>query len=242
MTATPNLNITHIAESQDQKEVTANAAFNAFDAAFTKRLDVSVSAGNATISSTNWRGYTAFRITGASVARQVTLQAIERVVWIESQSTNTATVSLVLGSTTITLQPGDVRLVYTDGTANGAYSQLHAAATAFMDVGFTKLGKPSGSEILLYLPFARPLRFPQNMSQSWAKARVAATASFTVSLSKVGSGIFATAVFAISGSTATFTCAADVDFAAGDILSVTAPASADATLEDIGFNFVTRRL
>ncbi len=49
MSATPNLDIEHILQSQAQKEVTANAAFDALDQAIAGLLEVDVSAGGTIV-------------------------------------------------------------------------------------------------------------------------------------------------------------------------------------------------
>lgn len=242
MTTTPNLGIGHIAENQASKEVTANDAFDKLDLAITNAKALDVTAGNVTVSDADYRGAFAFNIGAVSTAgRTVTLPQIERIVTVTNDAASTASVSLVRGTASVTLAPGAARVVYTDGTANGLQSLLHGSATGVIDIGFSKLGKPIGSELVLYMPVGRPLRFPASMPGSYAKARVAATASYTITLKK-NSTSFATVAWSAAGTSATFTAASNTDFAAGDVLSVECPVAADATIEDIGFLFATMRL
>jgi hypothetical protein len=95
-------------------------------------------------------------------------------------------------------------------------------------------GKPTASQIILYLPMVRAVTFDVNLALSKGAASVAATASTTFDIAKNGTN-FGTMVFALGATTATFVAAVQPAFAIGDVLSVTAPASADATLANIGF-------
>ena len=61
---------------------------------------------------------------------------------------------------------------------------------------------------------------------------MAATGSSVFNLAKNGTN-FGTVTFAASGTTGTFAAASATSFAAGDVLTVTGPATADATLADI---------
>jgi hypothetical protein len=74
------------------------------------------------------------------------------------------------------------------------------------------------------------------LSESAADADTSATAETVFSLKKNGAE-FATITFAASGSTGSFVCAADTDFASGDVLTLIAP-TRDDTLSDIAFTIV----
>jgi len=101
------------------------------------------------------------------------------------------------------------------------------------DVGFFFPGTPTNGEILLRLPFVRDVDFPSALTGSQLKAGTAATASTVISIQK-NAVEFGTVTVAISGTTGTFAAASPTSFAAGDILTVVGPASADATLASIG--------
>jgi hypothetical protein len=75
---------------------------------------------------------------------------------------------------------------------------------------------------------------------SYAVASVAATASTTYTLKKNGVA-FATAVFAIAGTVGTWTQASDATFVPGDLLEIDGPATADATLANVGITLVGYR-
>lgn len=105
------------------------------------------------------------------------------------------------------------------------------------DIGLFVPGVPTGGEIVLRLPVARAVDFADDFAGSYATARVAAAASavFTV---KVNGTSVGTVTFGAASTTGTFvTTGGALSLSAGAVLSVEAPAVADATLADIGFNF-----
>lgn len=112
--------------------------------------------------------------------------------------------------------------------ANPAWSDQPFDATAFYP------GVPTGSAKVLRVPIARAVTFAANFAGSYGKASAASTGTATFDVQKNGSSI-GTVVFT-SSATATFTTSggAAQSFAAGDVLSIVAPGSADATLADIG--------
>jgi microcystin-dependent protein len=90
----------------------------------------------------------------------------------------------------------------------------------------------NGEEVLrLALPAA--CQFPAGAAGSYGVARVAATGTTTYSVKKNGTE-FGTVEWAGAATTATVTIAGATSFAAGDVLSIEGPATADATLEDFG--------
>lgn len=101
-------------------------------------------------------------------------------------------------------------------------------------------GVPGNSQLLARIKLARAVTFPINLTGSLADARVAATASTTVTLKKNGSSI-GTLVWAASGTSGAFTFAAAVSFAAGDVLTLEGPATADVTLADISITLIGTR-
>lgn len=103
-------------------------------------------------------------------------------------------------------------------------------------------GAPGSSAKVVRYVFTRAGSFPDDFSGSRASADTAATASTVFSIKKNGSTI-GSITFGAGGSTGTFatTGSSAETFAAGDVLTVTAPASADATLADISINLAGTR-
>lgn len=108
------------------------------------------------------------------------------------------------------------------------------------DIGGTWNGVTTNGLVLIRVPVARAITFPSGMTGSNLIAETAATAQTVFSLKKNGVE-FGTATFAASGTSATFAAASETSFAAGDILTVVAPATADATLADLGWAIVGSR-
>lgn len=96
-------------------------------------------------------------------------------------------------------------------------------------------GVPSASATLLRVPIARAVTFPANFASSAGKASANATASTAFDLQKNGATV-GTMTFGAGSASATFTSSggAAVNFAAGDVLGVVAPATPDATLANVG--------
>lgn len=102
------------------------------------------------------------------------------------------------------------------------------------DVGGSYAGAPTASLVLVRYPFPRAVAFPASLTNSQGAAATAATAQTDFDLKK-NNVSFGTMRFAASGTTATFIAASSTSFAAGDVLTVVAPATPDATLANIGF-------
>jgi hypothetical protein len=113
------------------------------------------------------------------------------------------------------------------------------AAQAF-DVAVFAPGAGTNSQVLARIPIARTVLFPAGASGSYAKASANATGSTTYTLKKNGSS-FATVNFAASASSGTWTQASDANFSAGDVLEIDGPATADATLANVGITLAGLR-
>ncbi len=129
MSGTTNLGITYIQASQNQKEVTANAAFDALDRALTETFDASLASASVTLTDAQYRQALAVRAQNATVAgRTVTLPARERLTVLVMDSSCTQEVGFVRGSTTLTLAPGQAVLARTDGSTNGLTALIRGTA------------------------------------------------------------------------------------------------------------------
>jgi hypothetical protein len=112
-------------------------------------------------------------------------------------------------------------------------SQLPTSAAQPFDLTAFYPGVPSASAIVTRVPVARAVTFPSALAGSIGKARVAATAQTVFDVQKNGASV-GSITFAAAATSATFAAASAITLAAGDILSIHAPATADATLADIG--------
>jgi len=117
-------------------------------------------------------------------------------------------------------------------------TQTDDAANPPFDAGGFVGGIPTDGLEVLRLPAVRDFEFPTTMTGSAGDAGAASTGDVSFSLQK-NDVEFGTMRFNISG-TATFTAASATSFDASvpDVLTVVAPATADGTLADIGYNLL----
>lgn len=109
------------------------------------------------------------------------------------------------------------------------------------DVAVGLSGKPGASALVLIFTAVRAVSFAGNFAGSSGTVGVNPTATATYTVSKNGSNIGTVAVS--TGGTVTFTTTAGAaqSLAAGDRLTVTAPASQDATLSNVAFTLAGTR-
>ena len=98
-------------------------------------------------------------------------------------------------------------------------------------------GKPTANLVLQNYVFAASATLPAGLSGSRGTAAIAATAMTTFNLQKNGTNV-GTMVFAASTTTATFTMSSATFFSAGDVLTVVAPATPDATLANLAWTIL----
>lgn len=105
------------------------------------------------------------------------------------------------------------------------------------DISGSCLGKPAASAVIALCVLPRAISWAADMVGCKAKSLVAATGITTFAIQKNGSqvGTMTFAAGATSGSFATTFNGEVVQFAVNDVLSVVAPSTADATLENIMF-------
>jgi len=239
-----NLNLSQVAAAQNQKEVTINDQAGQLDAALTEQFIADVAAGNVALTFEAYRRAIHIKATGAATAgRTVTLQAIKKLSVISNWST-TDSVDFILGSATITLDPAEdaanptMALVYTDGTADGLFAVSSGigggGGGALYDLGFYDSGGPPGaSELLFKWVATRDLELAADMAGSFGDIGTNPTAQFDMDVTLEG-GSIGTISVATDG-TFTFTTAGGTakSIAAGEVLTIIAPTSADATAADI---------
>ena len=141
-------------------------------------------------------------------------------------------------------------LLRAGGTMTGAITlpgaptaALEAATKAYVDTRFITVnpydlavffdGIPGADADILRFVAGRAFFLPAGLANSAAHARVAATASYSLEIRRNGASI-GSIDWALGANAATFTFASNVQFSAGDRLAIVAPATPDATLEDVG--------
>lgn len=93
--------------------------------------------------------------------------------------------------------------------------------------------RPASGELVLKLVFTKTVTFYAGLTDSRAKAEVAADASAVYSYRKNGTQ-FATLTFGAASATGAFASATDTVFAPNDVLTIIAPSPRDATLSGVG--------
>lgn len=135
-------------------------------------------------------------------------------------------------------------LTDTPSSFSGAGSKLvkvNSGATALEFVAVPALpyllsfdapGVPTASMVVFHHVFTQAVSFVASLTDSYVKAGTAATAQTDFDLKKNGSSI-GTVRFAAAGTTASYVSISASSWGAGDILTLIAPATPDATIADI---------
>ncbi len=126
----------------------------------------------------------------------------------------------------------------TTGTG-GPTGPTGAPGTQPFDLGFYFEGVFTNAEAVARYVFNRSVSFVANLTGSHASADTASTGTVSFTLKQNGSSV-GTVTFTASA-TGTFTFASPVTFAAGDVLNIVAPATADGTLADVAINLAGTR-
>lgn len=137
--------------------------------------------------------------------------------------------SIVTGTTTVTSYM-DLRSFQPSGAA---------PASGLYDVGGYIEGLSTNSETVWKFYSPRAWTLPAGASGG-ANADAAATGATTYTIAKNGTSI-GTLAFAASGTAGTVSITASTSIAAGDVLTLTAPTTGDATLANIAFTLTGTR-
>jgi hypothetical protein len=117
--STPNLLLAHIAASQNQKEVTANATFDGLDTAICGKLPVAIPDANVTLTAAQALGNMLFVATGALTAdRNLIVPTNQKPYILANQTTGGHNVIIKTASGTgiSAANDGSYKLVFCDGT------------------------------------------------------------------------------------------------------------------------------
>jgi hypothetical protein len=229
-----------VADGQVSPEVPINENMAALGQAFLWSHDVTADSGLVV-------GFSG-GVFNASPVADTTLTATDNATNYVVAHRSTLALSVATSTTnwTNTATYGRVaRLIFASGvltfhderhSAGGIFDHASGSATGPFDVHAFYPGVPTALAKLVRVPVARAVSFAANFSGSYGSASAAATASTVFDIQKNGVSIGA-ATFAAAATTATFTSTGGTgqSLAAGDVLSIVAPASPDATLADVGF-------
>jgi hypothetical protein len=223
--------------NQSSKEVTANALF---DAASPSTL---WGRRASTCSGLTWGFYGGW-FNGAIANGTIALSASATNYLMAHESTGAVTVN------TTGFTAGKIALysVVTGATAVTSYTdQRSYAPTALLAAGSQPYdllmflpGTPAGSQVMGRVVVPRAVTLPSGLVGSYGSAITAATGTAALTLAKNGASI-GSVNFAAGAAAATFTFASAVAFVAGDLLTVTNQATADATLANVSLSLVGTR-
>lgn len=108
------------------------------------------------------------------------------------------------------------------------------AADPPADISGYTAGQPAAGEVILRVPATRRTRFKADLAGSHGVAGTAPTAQTDFDIQRNGAS-FATMRFAAGATSGTFIAASETVLEPGQVLSVIAPSTPDATLAGIGF-------
>lgn len=129
--------------------------------------------------------------------------------------------------------PGDSEYVY-DESSSGYWEPGGPGGPPPYDVGAMVAGAPDADAVCLRYKFPREVTFAAGLSPSQGVADVAATGETDFDIQQNGASV-GTMTFAAAATTATFDMDSETVFEVGDVLTVVAPNTPDATLADISF-------
>lgn len=93
-------------------------------------LTVDFSAGNVTLTNTQFRSAMTFVPSGLSTTRSLTVPALKRALFLVNNTDATDTINVVRGSTSIAVAAGKIGIFNTDGTTNGLVGAILVTATS----------------------------------------------------------------------------------------------------------------
>lgn len=252
-TFTDNLNITQVADNQTQKELTINTAINALDNAQNRTLAVVLVANASTLTQAlftrNFR-FKLSQVAGLTGTGTFTVPLSHRA-FVVSNADASFSIN-VKGATgaAVNVAANTTVIVFCDGTdclgvtiPGVTYANLPVEVQN-VPIAYPFSGKPLASQIVC-VPIAQSLTMPVDFTGGIGYSDTNASASAVFTLSYLRGGVpttIGTVTFTSAGSGGTFSTQAAVNLLTGDILKLTAPASQDGTLANVGITFMTKKV
>lgn len=144
--------------------------------------------------------------------------------------------------TGISVGPGETTFAILNGADVESIGFSGAGGSAPYDIGNFFNGQPTSSEVIMRFVAGRTITFAANFVGSQFKAGVAATASSVFTITRNGSNV-GTITVGASGTSGTWTSSGGgaVTYVAGDVGTIVAPSSPDATLANLDWTLVGTR-
>lgn len=233
-----NLDLSQVAVNQGQKEVTINDQSGQLDAAMTEVTTVLVDSTNAvTLSNSQFRRCQFLVIDEdsgdpADATITITVPALKRGSFcVRNDSAFIVQVQINGQSKPVpSVNAGVLAILACDGTD---VTQPVAGGGGNYDVGGSFGGTVGSDEVIFRFILPRAVTFPAGLAPSQGEAGVASTGTATFNIRK-NTVTFGTMTFTTSA-TGVMAAASATTFAAGDVLDIIGPTSADGTLADLVF-------
>jgi hypothetical protein len=116
--------------------------------------------------------------------------------------------------------------------SNGVISVPNTAIP--YDIASNAAGLPGAGATIMMVAISRAMTLASGLANSVAKAGTGATAQAVFTLNKNGTNV-GTLTFTAGATTGTFASSSQISLAAGDVLTLIAPSTQDATLADIAW-------
>lgn len=233
---TPNLVITHVAASQNQKEVTINAALDALDNAANREVAITYADADITLTSDQARRNAVIRCTGSMTARRrLTLPAGRRILCVENRTSGGHSIEVGYASGQRAWVPPQSS-VWVQGDATDVLP-----IGAGIEIGFFVAGDPGDDELVSVFVASRRFIVGAGAPGARGYAETAPTAAASFQILRNGTAV-GSASFAASANVASFSWASDATFEPGDRLQIRAPSPKDTALADISITLRGRAI
>jgi hypothetical protein len=243
MATTANLLVTHIEQSQSQKEVTANEAFDILDAATQGDLSVSTaslgSPSEVVLTQTQFLQNYIFKLTASAADHfNLTVPAETHTFAVDNASDYACTVTIVGTTSQVIIPAGGCGIIHSDATALVQLSGQY-------DLGFYFSGTPNDGDRVGYVfPHKATIGIMSSVNAQGSQARVvvpsaADEGSVAFDLQKNGAS-FGSVTFAAGATSGTFSVAAATSFSVGDIIEAVCPSFGSPTTIMSGIGITIR--
>ena len=215
--STPNLAIAQIQASQDQKEVTANAAFDALDLAMTASLSVDCSAGGTIpVSATDLRRHVRLVLIGAPGAGfTLELADVPRLLTLRNAADADAILTNTAGSETVDLPTGADVMIHSgpDGVAG-----VGAAGGGVYDFGMVAFQAPPPGTVIGKVVIPRAIILPADFTGAHGDVDTPPAADWSIDVTRNGLSIGTITVPTTGAFTFATIANSAVPIAPGDVL------------------------
>lgn len=240
---TPILGIDQVAEDQNSKHITINDAIIALESAANAAVELDLASGDYEMTEGEFTASFVFEVTGLTTDRLLTVpDAVnsidaDRVIFVLNNSAYDLSVEAGSSAANTVLMPAATGALMHVAANTITVLLTQGAVGASSDeviMGLYLPGQPdNGAEVFRHV-FPRGVSFAANFSGSRGSVSTNPTAAATFGISKNGGNVGSVQIGTGGAFTFSSSGGSPVSFAAGDIMTITAPSPQDGTLADIG--------